>query len=333
MTTETSEANRTPGGGGDNRGHRATPTPPEPITPALTSSERQALADQFQLRKMGVRPPLGTYVRDVLARWAFIRVLGTASAYAKNQNNYLGQLWAILNPVLNSIVYILVFGILLQANRGVENTIAFIVIGTFLFRFVEQSVHGGARSIAQKTNLIRAMHFPRAVLPISQVVSLLATLVPALVVMCAIVLLSGLLPAYEPVPVTWEWLLLPVIVALLWIFNTGLAFVVARAVAITPDLDNIISFVMRLAMYASGVIFPVAHYIERLPDDVEAVLLPIAQYQPISVYLYLGRSALLQEPNIPPDPTMWLWAVGWAIVMFVVGFIIFWRGEERYGRD
>ncbi|MGH8965583.1 MAG: ABC transporter permease, partial [Actinomycetes bacterium] len=211
--------------------------------------------------------------------------------------------------------------------------IAFITIGTFLFRFVEQSVHAGSRSIAQKTNLIRSLHFPRAVLPIAQVVSLLTTLVPALLVMCAIVLLSGLLPAYPMVQVTWSWLLLPVLVALLWIFNTGIAFMVARAVAITPDLDNIIGFVLRLVMYASGVIFPVTHYVENLSESAQTIIGPILEYQPVSVFLYLGRSSLTQEPSFPQDPSMWAWAAGWAVVTFVVGFIIFWRGEERYGRD
>lgn len=301
--------------------------------PDTTSQERQAIAKQYGLEQMGVRPPLGRYIRDVASRWAFIRVLGTATAYSKNQNNYLGQLWAVLNPTLNAIVYVLIFGVLIGANRGVENTIAFIVIGTFLFRFVEQSVHGGSKSIAQKSTLIRSLHFPRAVLPIAEVVSLLTTLVPALVVMCAIVLLSGLLPQYPPVHVTWSWLLLPFIVALLWIFNTGIAFMVARAVAITPDLDNVIGFVMRLVMYGSGVIFPVTHYVDRLSETAQAILGPILEYQPIGVFLYVARSILTQEPNIPQDPVMWAWAAGWAVVTFVVGFIIFWRGEERYGRD
>ncbi|MFD6134432.1 ABC transporter permease [Isoptericola sp. NPDC056618] len=307
--------------------------PPEPVVPDTTSQERRAIAEQFGLQQMGVRPPLGKYIRDVASRWAFIRVLGTATAYSKNQNNYLGQLWAVLNPILNATVYVLIFGILLGANRGVENTIAFITIGTFLYRFFEQSVHAGSRSIAQKTNLIRSLHFPRAVLPIAQVVSLLTTLVPALVVMCAIVLLSGLLPAYPTVHVTWSWLLLPAIVALMWIFNTGIAFIVARAVAITPDLDNIIGFVLRLVMYASGVIFPVMHYVKDLPAQAAAIIGPILEYQPIGVFLYVARSILTQEPSMPQDPWMWLWAAGWAVVAFVVGFIVFWRGEERYGRD
>jgi teichoic acid transport system permease protein len=171
------------------------------------------------------------------------------------------------------------------------------------------------------------------VLPLSSVVSHLATLVPALVVMCLIVFASGLLPRFDPVPVTWEWLLLIPAVALLWVFNMGLAFIMARLVVITPDLDNLISFFLRLAMYGSGVIFPVMHYVESLPDYISSWLGPVMEYQPIAVYLYVARASLTNEDAFPQDPLMWGLSVAWAVVFFVLGFIIFWRGEERYGRD
>ncbi|MEG3614547.1 ABC transporter permease [Isoptericola haloaureus] len=307
--------------------------PPAPVVPPLTSSQRRALAAEYDLTAMGVRPKLTRYVRDLIRRRAFIHVLATSKAYANNQNNYLGQVWALLNPILNATVYVIIFGLLLDTSRGVENAVAFIVIGVFLFRFVQQSVSGGSKSIAGKTNLIRSLHFPRAVLPISTVLSQLATLLPALVAMCGIVLLSGLLPQYPVIPVTWQWLLLPCAVALMWIFNTGIAFIVARVVAITPDLDNVISFVMRFVMYGSGVIFPVTHYVDNLPGAWQSVLGPVLEYQPVAVYLYLGRSILTEEEAFPPDPTMWALGAGWAVLTFVLGFIVFWRGEERYGRD
>lgn len=282
-----------------------------------------------------MRPPLGQYIRELAGRWAFIRVLATSTAYAKNQNNYLGQLWAVITPILNATVYVLIFGILLGLNRGVDNSVAFIVIGVFMFRFIESSVTGGAKSISGKTQLLRSVHFPRAVLPISTVLSLLATLVPALVVMCIITLVSGYIPTYETIHMTWWWLLLPAAVALMWIFNTGLAFIMARLIANTPDLDNVISFVMRVTMYASGVIFPVADRVTKLniSEPAKVIVGGILEYQPVAVYLYLARSILMHEEQYPPNGFMWVLGAAWAVVFFVVGFIVFWRGEERYGRD
>jgi teichoic acid transport system permease protein len=327
-TTDAAAAGVRPARGG-------APKPPPPLVPETTSAERAALAEQYGLRRLNVRPPLREYIRDLAGRWNFIRVLATSTAYAKNQSNYLGQLWAVLNPILNAAVYVLIFGVLLGVNRHVENSIAFIVIGVFIFRFIESSVTGGAKSISGKTQLLRSLHFPRAVLPMSTVLSLLATLVPALVVMCVIVLLSGLIPGYQMMTITWWWLLLPAAVTLLWIFNTGLAFFMARIVATTPDLDNIIGFVMRVVMYGSGVIFPLAGYIERMEisESAKMVLGGVLEYQPVAVFLYLVRSCLTQEPSIPQSGLMWALGAGWAVLAFVIGFVVFWRGEERYGRD
>jgi teichoic acid transport system permease protein len=172
------------------------------------------------------------------------------------------------------------------------------------------------------------LQFPRAVLPIASVFSLLTTLIPSIIVMLAMVLGSGLLKKYPMVYPTWEWLLLPAVIALMWIFVTGLAFISSRIVAITPDLDNLIGFVMKFVMYGSGVMFPVSHYAGS-----HRILGLFLDYQPFAVYLYLGRQVLTDEPAFPNDPWMWVAAAGWALLFFVGGFIFFWRGEERYGRD
>lgn len=295
--------------------------------PSLTSAELQATAEQYGLRQMGVRPPLATYVRQVASRWAFIQVLARSKAYAKNQNTYLGQLWSLLTPVLNALVYVIIFGYVIQSTRGLKNAIAFIIVGTFTYRFFEQSVTSGSRAVAGNMRLVRSLHFPRAILPISSVLSNLTTLVPALVAMLVMAWASGLLPDMHPVPITWRWLLLPFAIVLFWIFNTGCAFFVARWVAITPDLDNVIGFVLRFVMYGSGVMFPISHYTSN------AVITSVLEYQPVAVYLYLVRSLILDEKSIPPEPVMWVWAVVWAVVFFAAGFVMFWRGEERYGRD
>lgn len=55
------------------------------------------------------------------------------------------------------------------------------------------------------------------------------------------------------------------------------------------------------------------------------------EYQPVAVYLTLMRSVLLQDVAV--DPTMWLTGLAWAVVLFLVGFVVFWSAEEKYGRD
>lgn len=302
---------------------------PDALGPFASSDEMRAVAQASGLRQMGVRPPLTEYVRSLWARRAFIRTLGQAKAYARNQGSYLGQLWSILNPLLNSLVYVFIFGLLIKTTRGTENGIAFIVTGVFLYRFFDSSVSAGANSLKSNMSLVRSVHFPRAVLPISTTITELTTLGPALVVMVLISWASGFIPSQGEVPFTWRLLLLPVAVALMWVFNTGCAFMVARWVAITPDLGNVIPFALRFVFYASGVLFSVDHYLKG-----HEALAGILSYQPIAAFLDIGRQAVLNDPVAAPlDLTMWFVSLGWAILFLVVGFWIFWRGEERYGRD
>lgn len=310
-------------------GPQGTGLVPEPLTRTIDRAELDELIEQNNLERMGVRPGLWEYMKRLWARRSFIKVLASSKAKARNQNSYLGQVWSILTPLLNAAVYVLIFGVILNvAREGVSNTIGFIVVGVFMFRFFEQSISNGAKAIRGNLNLVRSVEFPRAVLPISTVMTELATLLPAVLVMCFIAYLSGVfVPGGDYDPLSWRYVLIIPAVALMYIFNTGCAFIMARWVAITPDIENVIPFVMRLAMYGSGVIFSLDQFVGDHPAGT------ILQYQPISVYLYLGRSSLLDEPGFPPDPMMWVWGLGWAILFLVAGFLIFWRGEERYGRD
>ncbi|WP_019136646.1 ABC transporter permease [Cellulomonas massiliensis] len=300
---------------------------PAPLGPLADSDRMRAVAQAAGLRQMGVRPPLVPYVQSVWRRRAFIATLGRSKAYARNQGSYLGQLWSVLTPLLNSIVYVLVFGVLVGTTRGMANPVAFIVVGVFMYRFFDSSVMAASKAISGNLNLVRSVHFPRAVLPLSTSVTELTTVLPTTAVMCVIVWASGLIPKYADEPITWRLLLLPVAIALLWLFNTGCAFLVARWVAITPDLKNVLPFVLRFVFYASGVLFSIDHYVR------DPALAAVLGYQPIAVYLHLARATLLNEPEIQVDPVMWAFGVGWALLFLLVGFVVFWRGEERYGRD
>lgn len=284
----------------------------------VTGRAAAELAARHGLTPMGVRPSLGTYVGELWNRRHFIGTLATSHAYAKNQGNYLGQLWNVLTPLINAAVYYFVFGVLLGVGRGVDNYPAFLVVGIFLFRFTSSSVISGSRSLTKNVGLLRSLHFPRAVLPTATVLTELATLGPAILVMLALVLLTG-------EPLKWAWLLLPIVIALQWLWNTGVAFMIARASARIPDLHNLLPFALRLLLYVSGVFFSVDHYVGDGPVG------RLMTYQPLAVYLSLARGCLLEQ--FSPEPIMWAFAVGWAVLFVIAGFVLFWRGEETYGRD
>ncbi|RYP87778.1 ABC transporter permease [Nocardioides guangzhouensis] len=287
--------------------------------PAEGRSETAAeLAARHGLTRSGARPSLSRYLADVWSRRHFAISLAGARAYASNQVSYLGQLWAVLTPMLWAGVYLFVFGHVLDTSRGVDNFAAFLVIGVFLFRFTSTSLSAGASSVIRNQSLVSTLRFPRALLPVSVVLAELLTLLPALVVLLGVVLLTGEPPA-------WSWLLLPVAVLLQSVFGTGLALGTARMVSQVRDVANIVPFVTRALMYVSGVFFSIEHYAG--PGGLGAAL----AHQPVAVYLELARGCLLQGIHL--TASTWLWATGWALGALLVGVVWFWNGEEGYGRD
>ncbi len=280
-------------------------------------SDLAAIAAEHGLTRVGVRPSLRDYVHQVWARRHFAVAMASSKAYARNQGSYLGQLWAVLTPLLWAGVYLVMFGVVLETDRGVANYPGFLVIGVFLFHFASSSIANGSKAVTNNLELIGSLQFPRALLPISTVLAELFTLLPSLIVLAVIVPLTG-------DPVSWSWLLLPVAVGLMWLFGTGVAFVCARAVSQTRDLARLVPFGLRVLMYGSGVFFSINHYVGN------PAVVTVLQRQPIAVYLELGRGALLSD--VPLSATTWLWGIGWAAVAVVGGFVYFWHAEERYAR-
>jgi teichoic acid transport system permease protein len=278
------------------------------------------LAERHGLAVSGARPGLGTYLRQLWSRRHFIWAFATARLISTYTNARLGQIWQVLTPLANAGVYFLVFGVLLGTNHGIDNFIGYLCAGIFIFTFTQQTVSTAARSIPDNLNLIRAMHFPRASLPLTTVLVQLQQLFPSMLVLAGIMLATG-------EGIDFSWLLLVPALILQTMFSAGLAMIVARWASRTSDLSQLLPFVMRTWLYASGVFYSIDRFTADLPGWVTAVL----QFNPMAVYINVVRYALMDSMGATPG-YLWPAAAGWGLIMIVIGFFYFWRAEEEYGR-
>lgn len=299
------------------------------LSPRLSSAEAAELASKSGLREMGVRPPLGRYIAQVWQRRSFIWHLSASRAYSRNQGSYLGQAWAILRPILDAAIYVVIFGFLFHGSApGIDNRAAFITIGTFSYTLFQTSVMSGINSIPTNMQLIRSHRFPRAIVPLASVMTEVVLFVPILVAMMIVTMITGLLPGMGVVLPTWSWLLLPCAALLLATFSAGVTMFFARLGARAPDIANALPFFLTLGRYASGGMFLLS---AMVPDSMW--IKPILLHQPLTVYLDLFRAVFGNEALIPMTPMLWFEAVAWAVGAFAIGFVFFWRVEETYGRD
>ncbi|MGW2936809.1 ABC transporter permease [Streptomyces sp. NPDC001156] len=282
------------------------------------------LAAKYGLAVSGARPGLVEYVRRLWGRRHFILAFSQAKLTSQYSQAKLGQLWQVATPLLNACVYYLIFGLILKASRGMPHGtyIPFLVTGVFVFTFTQSSMMAGVRAISGNLGLVRALHFPRASLPVSFALQQLQQLLFSMIVVFVVVVGFGSYPRLS-------WLLIVPVLALQFLFNTGLAMIVARMGAKTPDLAQLMPFVLRTWMYTSGVMFSLHTMLAGRPEWVVRAL----QVNPAAVYMDLMRFALIEDygaENLPPH--VWALALFWAVVVFAGGFVYFWKAEERYGR-
>ncbi len=276
--------------------------------------------DLTHLRRVGTRPPLREYLTELVDRRHFIWAGARGEALTRYSNERLGMAWYVLRPLLDAAFYWVIFGVILDMSRGMENYTAFILIGVFMFQLSSRAITGGVGLIRSSKAMIRAFAFPRASLGFSMVLRDLMSSMPAIAVMIVMIIA---IPPHEAPNVAWSFF--PIILGLQLAMSLGFVFFFGWLGAIMPDLAQAMSFVSRLLMYASAVIFPIERFVDH------PTLLAIIQLNPIYVVLDMYRMTLIDGAAPPVDD--WLQLGAWALGALVVGFTLFWWNEERYGRE
>jgi teichoic acid transport system permease protein len=287
--------------------------PRDGARPVLTQA-----VDPWQLRPVARRAALGQYLDTLWKRRHFIAADARARVVSGTRGTLLGSAWLVLRPVLDGIVFFVIFGVVLHSSRGIDNFLGYLMIGVFLFGFTTQCLTAGARSIISGAALVKAFTFPRAALPVATVVRETFSFLPALGAMVVLVLV---IPPFEVI--TWRWALVPLVLALQLVLNLGLALIAARATARVPDLTHVIGFATRFWLYGSAVFFSYERFIDH------PVVLQVVQLNPMFVVLDMVRDCLLY--GVTPGVVSWLVLVAWSFLLLGIGVVWFWRGEERYG--
>ena len=273
-----------------------------------------------KLHPIDADPGLRTYLRRMYERRHFAFALPAEELRVTHQNTFLGNVWHLINPVLTVIVYYIVFGTGLRAGKNIENYILWLTVGVFAYRLTQASVQGGARSIANNQGLIRSLRFPRALLPISVVVSDIYTFGFQLSVLALVALGTG-------EGINRRWLLIPLVLIPHTAVNLGGAFITARMAEAYQDVRELIPFLLRLGVFASGVMIPIHLMLDEGDHGlIGAIVLanPLLTLLEMYRWIFLGTSvdafAVVRTTVI-------------CFLTLLFGFRYFRAAEWRYGRN
>jgi len=263
--------------------------------------------------------------------WSLTFTLARTEFKLRFFGSVLGYLWTLVRPLLLFGVLWVFFTQIAHVNNGKhpgEENYGVQLLGSIvLFTFFAEATQGAVRSVVDRENLVRKIHFPRLVIPISVVLLALFNLCLNLLVVFIFAFTAGVEP-------TISWLELPLIIGLLVIFCAGVAMLLSALFVHFRDIQPIWDVVAQILFYASPVIIS----IQTIEAKLSAQQLHIYMLNPLAVVMQQFRHAIVTPLTPSAGEALGSWAglIGpLAIVaaIFIVGFLVFNRAAAKIAEN
>jgi ABC-2 type transport system permease protein len=226
----------------------------------------------------------------------------------------LGYLWSLMRPLMLFGVLYLVFARFLKFGEDIPHYRDLLLLNIVLFMFFSEATGQAVRAVLNRETLVRKMHFPRMVIPLSVVVTSMLNLAGNLVAVFVFILIDGVEPR-------WTWLLLPLLIVPLVMFTAGVSMILSSLYVSYRDIGPIWSVLTQLLFYAT----PVLYAIETIdPPALQKVVLA----NPLSAILQQARRWLI-DPSAPGAATAiggfpwWLLPLGLFVGTCAFGLWVF----------
>ncbi len=235
------------------------------------------------------------------------------------KGSVLGFLWTFINPLLQMLVYTLVFSVIMKS--GVDHYYIFLFVALIPWIFCSSCVSGGSDCVLCSKDLVKKIYFPREVLPISFVSAAFINMLLSYIVVFVVILISGFGIRWEILPY-----LLPVAVVE-YFLALGLCFLFSALTVYFRDLFYFLGILTMLWQFLTPVMFSQERVVEALSSR-SPILLRLWYMNPMTPVINCFRDVMYYKRV--PDLTMLSSAVGFGIFFLVVGWLIFGRLQKGF---
>lgn len=229
----------------------------------------------------------------------------------------LGVAWIVLQPLLSTVVFTVIFGILLKVPSDGAPYALFALAALVPWQYFSGSMSRVGTSLVNSANLITKVYFPRLIIPLSGVLS---TLVDFTIGFAVLIIL---LIVYR-VPLTPQVVWLPLFLLLAIVTALGFGLWLAALNVRYRDINYLIGFLLQIWMYATPVVFGATLIPERYRWLM--ALNPITGV--VEGFRWSLIGGILQDSN-PPGPSMAVSATI-SLVVLLAGLVFFRRTERTF---
>jgi ABC-2 type transport system permease protein len=248
----------------------------------------------------------------ILKRDAFVLTsLVSKDFKIKYRRSVLGVLWSLLNPLLMMIVMSAVFSFMFRFE--IENFPLYLILGTILFSFMNNSTNNGLLSIIDSAALIKKIRINKTIFPLEKVVFELVNFAISLVAVALVMIFFQVMP-------TFNLLFLPLLLVYMLLFCTGLALLLCSLAVYFRDIVHLWSVFCLAWTYATPIFYP----IELMPDFMQR----LEMFNPMYQYITFFREIAMW--NTTPSLARVGMGALMAVATLIVGALVFRKLQKRF---
>lgn len=232
----------------------------------------------------------------------------------------LGPIWFVVQPILTTITYIVVFGNIAKISTDGTPMALFYLNGIVIWNYFSESFTQTSDTFMQNSQIFGKVYFPRLIMPLSKVIS---GLIKFFIQLCFFLLVYAYYLINDPgvVQPNWTIALIPFYVLIMSMTGLGLGILFTSMTTKYRDLKFLITFGVQLLMYATPVIYPMS----TIPEGKFKMILQLNPLSPIVEsfkYSFLGAGEF--------SLTGLAYSLGFALVALFLGMIVFHKTERNF---
>lgn len=233
----------------------------------------------------------------------------------KYKGSVLGFFWTFLNPLLQLVVYTMVFSVIMR--NDIEEFYLYLFVALVPWIFFSTSVSGGASCIWAQQELVKKIYFPREVLPISFVTSQFVNMLLSFLVVIVVLIVSG--KGFSGIALLY----LPPIMLVEYLLALSMALITSSLTVYLRDLEYLLGIITMAWQFLT----PVMYSLEMVPEQLQ----PVFNINPMTPVIIAFRDILYYKR--PPQLNTLLHAVILGIILLVVGVFTFARLKRHFAEE
>lgn len=237
---------------------------------------------------------------------------------AKYKQTILGPFWFILNPLISTLMYTLVFaGIAKIPTEGVPPQL-FYLSGIVAWSYFASCLNGTSSTFLINAGIFGKVYFPRLVSPVSVIISSMVQLGIQLLLLTTFMIYYSL-SSYH-IQINSHLLYMPLLIINLALLGLGFGIVFSALTTKYRDLSNFLGFGVQLWMYITPVIYPAS----AVPEKYRILVF----INPVAPLVEAFKNGLIGAGQF--NPSRLLYSVVFTVILLIIGVILFNRTEQNF---